>query len=163
MYQFADQMAKDGADVVVVAAVNATRTNTKGMPLKWDSDWKGFGSMCAGSALAMAKRYPFMQKWWASMVRDGVKHGFHLSPYASKGVRLAVAVVKTNWWQEPPKDREHMLAHLILSIAEIKQFAEAHPELIIFIPMMGCGYGRVKENDVRRLFKALPDNVGIFA
>lgn len=63
--------------------------------------------------------------------------------------------VKDNWWERAN------LKLIASSTAQLKVYAEKHPDQIFYLPKPGCGNGGLQWSDVEEILSILPDNVYI--
>lgn len=177
IFHSAELLAKLGHKVLVLSAVNKTNVTPSGKPLLWnDKSWKEFGSMSAGTSAAMAARYAGVQRWWAQKVANGAEHGIHILPNAmgcDNNLYAGVVTVKDTYWQEAPDDEKRILEIITVNIARLHyimvddggEFMVAGGVLkfdYVCIPLLGTGFGGVKEGKMHAMMSFLPDNVLVF-
>lgn len=107
--------------------------------------WDGQAVMGAGCALEAAQRYPWLPKRLAERLDEGGNQPYLFEVSPEQGMRMALVTfpTKQRW-------RERSRLELIKSSARtLVKWADEHGWKRVVLPRPGCGYGRLRWEDVK--------------
>jgi len=101
--------------------------------------------MGRGCAREAAARFPTLPFELGRKIRSEGNHVFYFPEYG-----LITFPVKHNWWEAADLGLIERSARELLKIIEVKKIKEA-----IYLPRPGCGNGRLKWEDVKKLLSPI--------